>query len=91
MSFVDGEINKVNIHKLLRKLEHLQEWINEWDVYRVVDLILNDVLDNDVLELEPRTSRPEGNHLRWFREIVGGGQYDNLPDSDLLSLPNFLT
>jgi hypothetical protein len=42
------------------------------------------------LELEPRASGPEGNHLRWFGEMVGGGQYDNLPDSDSLSLPNFL-
>jgi hypothetical protein len=29
MSFVDGETNKVDICKLLRELEHLQEQINE--------------------------------------------------------------
>jgi hypothetical protein len=32
---------------------------------------------------------PEGNHPRRFGEMVGGGRYDNLPDSDSLSLPNF--
>jgi hypothetical protein len=32
MSFVDGEPNKVDIRKLLRELEHLQERINERDV-----------------------------------------------------------
>jgi hypothetical protein len=50
---------------------------------------LNDVLDNDVLELEPRASGPEGNHLWRFGEMVGGRRYDNLPYSDSLSLPNF--
>jgi hypothetical protein len=89
MSFVDGETNKVDIRKLLRELEHLQERINERDVHRVVDSNLNDVLDNDVSELEPRASGPKGNHPRRFAEMVGGGQYDNLPDSDSLSLPNF--
>ena len=48
MSFVDGEINKVEIRKILQELKHLQEWINEEDIERVVDSILNDVLDNDV-------------------------------------------
>jgi hypothetical protein len=91
MSFMDGETNKVDIRKFLRELEHLQERINERDVDRVVDSVLNGVLDNDVLELEPRASRPEGNHPRRFGEMVGGGRYDNLPDLDLLSLPNFLT
>jgi hypothetical protein len=65
MSFVDGETNKVDIRKLLR--------INERDVDRIVDSVLNDVLDNDVSELEPRVSGPEGNHPRRFREMVGGG------------------
>jgi hypothetical protein len=89
MSFVDGETNKVDIRKLLRELEHLQERINERDVDRVVDSVLNDVLDNDVSELEPCTSGREGNHPRWFGEMVGGGRYDNLLDLDSLSLPNF--
>jgi hypothetical protein len=87
MSFVDGETNKVDIRKLLWELEHLQERINERDVDWVVDLVLNDVLDNDVLELEA----PEGNYLRWFGEMLGAGRYENLPDSDSLSLPNFST
>jgi hypothetical protein len=91
MSFVDGETNKVDIRKFLRELEHLQERINERDDDRVVDSVLNDVLDNDVSELEPCASGPESNHPRRFGEMVGGGRYDNLPDSDLLSLPNFLT
>jgi hypothetical protein len=91
LSFVDGETNKVDIRKLLRELEHLQERINERDVDRVVSLVLNDVLDNDVLELEPRASGLKGNHPRRFGEMVGGGLYDNLPDSDSLSLPNFPT
>jgi hypothetical protein len=69
----------------------LQERINERDVDRVVDSVLNDLLDNDVSELEPRASGPKGNHPRRFGEMVGGGRYDNLPDSDSLSLPNFLT
>jgi hypothetical protein len=80
MSFMDGETNKVDIRKLLRELEHLQERINERDFDRVVDSVLNDVLDNDVSELEPRTSGPEGNHLWRFGEMVGRGRYDNLPD-----------
>jgi hypothetical protein len=53
MSFVDGETNKVDICKILREVEQLQERINEQDVDRVVDSVLNDVLDNDVSELEP--------------------------------------
>jgi hypothetical protein len=72
-------------------LIELQERINERDVDRVVDSVLNDVLDNDVSELEPRVSEPEGNHPWRFGKMVGGGQYGNLPDSDSLSLPNFLT
>jgi hypothetical protein len=44
MSFVDGETNKVDIRKLLRELEHLQERINKRDVDRVVDSVLNDIL-----------------------------------------------
>jgi hypothetical protein len=91
MSFVDEETNKVDIRKLLRELEHLQERINERDVDRVVDSVLNDVLDNDVSELEPCVSGREDNHPRRFGEMVGGGRYDNLPDSDSLSLPNFPT
>jgi hypothetical protein len=91
MSFVNGETNKVDIRKVLRELEHLQERINERDADRVVDSVLNDVLDNDVSELEPRASGPEGNHPWKFGEMVGGGQYDNLLDSDSLSLPNFVT
>jgi hypothetical protein len=88
---MDGETNKVDICKFLQELEYLQERINKRDVDWVVDSVLNDVLDNDVLELEPRVSGPEGNHPRRFGEMVGGGRYDNLPDSDLLSLPNFPT
>jgi hypothetical protein len=91
MSFVDGETNKVDVRKLLRELEHLQERINERDVDRVVDSVLNDVLDNDVLEIEACASGPKGNHPRRFGEMVGGGRYDNLPYSDSLSLPNFPT
>jgi hypothetical protein len=37
MTFVDGETNKVDIRKVLRELEQLQERINERDVDRVVD------------------------------------------------------
>jgi hypothetical protein len=66
----------------------LQERINEQDFDRVVDLVLNDVLDNDVSELEPRASGPEGNHPWQFRKMLGGGRYENLTDSDLLLLPN---
>jgi hypothetical protein len=73
MSFMDGETNKVDICKFLRELEHLQERINKRDVDRVVDSVLNGVLDNDVSELEPRASGLEGNHPRRFREMVGGG------------------
>jgi hypothetical protein len=91
ISFVDGETNKVDIRKLLREVEHLQERINERDVDRVVDSVLNDELDNDVSELEPRASGPEGNHLWRFGEMVGGERYDNLPDLDSVSLPNFPT
>jgi hypothetical protein len=70
MSFVDAETNKVDIRKLLRELEHLQEQINERDVDRVVDSVLNDVLDNDVSKLEPCASGREGNHPRRFGEMV---------------------
>jgi hypothetical protein len=69
----------------------LQERFNERDVDRVVDSVLNDVLDNDVSEIEACAGGPEGNHPRRFGEMVGGGRYDNLPDSDSLSLPNFPT
>ena len=89
MSFVDGETNKVDISKLLRELEYLQEQINEWDVDWVIDSVLNDILNNDISKLEPRVSGPKGNHPRWFREMVGSGWYDSLSDLDLLSLPNF--
>ena len=89
MSFVDGETNKVDIRKFLQKLEHLHEWINKQDIDRVIDLVLNDVLDNNVPELEPCANEPEGNHRRLFEEMAGGGRYDNLLDLDLLSLPNF--
>jgi hypothetical protein len=91
MSFVDGETNKVDIRKVLWEPEQLQERINERDVDRVVDSVLNDVLDNDVSKLEPRASGPEGNHPRRFGEMVEGGRYDNLPDSNLLLLLNFPT
>jgi hypothetical protein len=91
MSFVDGKTNKVDIRKLLQELEHLQERINKRDVDRVVDSVLNDVLDNDVSELEPCASGRESNHPRQFGEMVGDGRYDNLPYSDSLSLPNFPT
>jgi hypothetical protein len=91
MSFVDGETSKVDICKILREVEQLQEQINKQDVDRVVDSVLNDVLDNDVSELEPRVSGPEGNHPWRFGEMVGGGRYENLPDLDSLSLPNFPT
>ena len=89
MSFMDGKTNKVDICKLLQVLEHLQEWINERIIDWVVDSVLNDVLNNDVSELEPPASGPEGNHPQWFGKIVGSGWYDNLLNSDLLSLPNF--
>jgi hypothetical protein len=91
MSFVDGETKKVDVRKLLRELEYLQERINERDIDRVVDSVLNDVLDNDVSEIEACASGPEGNHPWRFGEMVGGGRYDNLPNSDSLSLPNFPT
>ena len=91
MSFVDGETNKVNICKLLQELEHLQERTNERDVDWVVDSVLNNVLDNDVSESEPYTSGPEDNHPQRFGKMVRGRRYDNLPDLDLLSLPNFPT
>jgi hypothetical protein len=89
MSFVDGETNKVDICKILQELEQLKERINEQDVNRVINSVLNDVLDNDVSELEPRASGPEGYHPWWFGEMLGGGRYENLLDSDLLLLPNF--
>jgi hypothetical protein len=38
MSFVNGETNKVDIRKVLRELEHLQERINERDADRVVEM-----------------------------------------------------
>ena len=91
MSFVDGETNKVDIRKFLQELEHLQERINKRDADQVVDSVLYGVLDNDVLELEPCMNGPKSNHPQHFGEMVAGGRYDNLPDSDLLSLPNFST
>ena len=67
-----------------------KEWINERNVDRVVDLVLYGELDNNVSELEPCASGLEDNHLRRFGKMVGGGRYDNLPNSNSLSLPNFL-
>ena len=91
MSFVDGKTNKVDICTLLQELEYLQEWINEQDVDLVVDSVLNIILDNDIVELEPLANGPGGNHPWRFKKIVRGGRYDNLVDSDLLLLPNFPT
>jgi hypothetical protein len=42
----------------------LQERINEQDIDRVVNSVLNDVPDNDVSELDPHVSGLEGNHGR---------------------------
>ena len=91
MSFVNGETNKVDTRKLLQELEHLQERIKVRDVDRIVDSVLDVLLSNDVAELEPLVSGPEGNYPQQFGKMVKGGGYDNLPDSDLLSLPNFPT
>lgn len=91
MSIVDGETNKVDVRKLLEELQHLKEQIKIRDVDGVVGSVLDQLLDNDIVESEPRASGPEGNHPRRFGELVGGGGYDNLPDSDSLSLPNFPT
>jgi hypothetical protein len=57
----------------------------------LTELSIHDVLDNDVLELEPHASGPEGNYSRRFGEMLGGGRYENLPDSGSLLLPNFPT
>ena len=90
ISFMDGKTNKVDTCKLLQELEYLQEQIKVQNVDQVVDSVLDVLLDNDVMESKPRVSGPKGNHPRQFREMVGGGRYDNLPDSDSLSLPIFL-
>jgi len=91
LSVVDGESNKVDTRKLLQELEQLKEQKELRDVDRVVDSVYEELLDNDVLESEPRMSGPEGNLTERFGEMDGGGGLDNLPDSDSLSLPNFGT
>ena len=91
MSIVNGETNKVDVPKLLEELQHLKKQIRTQDVDRVVGSILDQLLDNDIAESKPHASGPEGSHPRWFGELVRGGGYDNLPDSDSLSLPNFPT
>ena len=91
MSIVDGETNKVDVRKLLEELQHLKKQIKIQDVDRVVGLVLDQLLDNDIAESEPRASGPKGSHPRRFGELVEGGGYDNLLDSDSLSLPNFPT
>ena len=91
MYIVDGKTNKVDVRKLLEELQHSKEQIKIRDVNRVVGSVLDELLDNDIAESEPRASGPEGNHPWWFGELVGGGRYDNLPDLDSLSLPNFPT
>ena len=60
LSVVDGESNKVDTRKLLQELEQLKEQKELWDVDRVVDSVYEELLDNDVLESEPRMSGPEG-------------------------------
>ena len=89
MSFVDGETNKVDIRKRLQELEHLQERIKIRDVDWVVDSVVNIILDNDVSESEPCASGLKSSHPRRFGEMVGSRQYEDLSDSDSLSLPNF--
>jgi len=94
LSVVDGETNKVDTRKLLKVLEELKVQKEQRDVDRIVGLILSvyeELLDNDMVESEARTSGPEGNLTQRSGEMDGGGGFDNLPDSDSLSLPNFLT
>jgi hypothetical protein len=91
MSFVDKKTNKMDICKVVWELEQLQQQINEQDVDQVIDSVLNDILNNDLTETEPRLSGPEVSNPRWFGVTLVGGQYENLPKSDCLSLPNFPT
>ena len=67
----------------------MQERIKIRDIDRVVNSVLDELLDNDVAELESHASGSEGNHPWRFGEMVGGGGYDNFSDSNSLSLPNF--
>ena len=91
MSFVDGETNKMDLHRLLQELEHLQERIKIRYIDRIVYSILNELLDNDIAESEPHASGPEGNHPQRFGKMVRSGGCNNLSNSDSLSLPNFST
>jgi hypothetical protein len=89
MSFVDEETNKVYICKVLRELEQLQQRISDCDVDRVVDSVLNDVLDNDSTKMERPPSGQEVANPRWFDLALLCGTSENLLESDSLSLTNF--
>jgi hypothetical protein len=66
MSFVDKKTNKVDICRVLQKLEQLQQQFNERDIDRVVDLVLNDVFDNDLTKMEQPPYGPQITNPRWF-------------------------
>jgi hypothetical protein len=85
MSFVDEETNKVYICKVLRELEQLQQRISDCDVDRVVDSVLNDVLDNDSTKMERPPSGQEVANPRWFDLALLCGTSENLLESDSLS------
>jgi hypothetical protein len=72
-SFLGGKTNKVDIRKVIRELEQLQQQINQRDVDQVVDSVLIDVLDNDLIEIEPRLNEPEVNNPRRFGLTLVGG------------------
>jgi hypothetical protein len=70
-------------------LEQLQQQFNDHDVDRVVDLVLDDVLDNDITKMERPPNGPQFTNQWRFELALIGGPSKNLIKLNSLSLPNF--
>jgi hypothetical protein len=90
-SFVDGITNKVDICRVLRELEQLQQQFNECDVEWIVNSISINIFNNDLTEMDQIPSGPQLTNPRRFGLALVGGPSKNPMELDSLSLPNFPT
>jgi hypothetical protein len=88
-SFVDGITNKVDICRVLRELEQLQQQFNECDVEWIVNSISINIFNNDLTEMDQIPSGPQLTNPRRFGLALVGGPSENLMESKTLLLPNF--
>jgi hypothetical protein len=70
-------------------LEQLKQQFNDRDIDRIVNSILNVVLDNELTEMERPPNRPQLVNQRRFGLALVGGPSENLMESKTLLLPNF--